>query len=1024
VVLAGTLLKHIGLYLIGLLFCSCAWSSGADLTLPQLNYKGWTVSEGAPREVSALAQTTDGTLWVGGSTGLSRFDGIRFVHYPQPADEPLQATDVSALTASPDGGLWIGFRFGGVSFLRAGRLTRYGEREGLPTGTVQAFVWDHDGTLWAASTGGLARLHGQRWQRIAGEAIPIALGALVDRDGTLWVATVGRVLARTAHEDHFREMAHWGDPGSDYPDNMPFVMSPDGRVWTWTNGGLTRMDSPTDPQPNGHRMLGWTGNFPAPLLLDRQGNLWLGGDAVRRVPSHELLSDPTPLQIEPPPHMENLTDESTGGSATALFEDREGNIWVGTEKGLGRFSHSNIIRAPLPPCSWRYVFAAGGAGTLWAACSPDFPSTVGFLLEIRNGTIVNQQDTGEFTAGYSDPDGSAWFGGAAGLGHTEHGHLVMTPWPEAVQMDVQAVVRDRAGALWVSLIHQGVFRLSNGRWLAHGGLKALAGMTPIVETVDGEGALWFGYTDNRIARVNGDKVELLDASRGLNVGNVTAIHASGKRVWIGGDLGFARFDGMRFVPILSASGSSFTGISGIIETRAGELWLNGIEGITHISRSEVERVSGDATHRVQIETFDHVDGVPGTAQQMRPIPSAIETTDGRLWFATTGGLVLIDPSRIVRNAPPPPVTVWSISSEGIRYPVVNTDLSLPIHTTQVQIDYTAGSLTTPEHLSFRYQLEGSDSEWQDAGSRREAYYTNLGPGQYTFRLVASNSEGVWNTSGAAVRFTILPAFYQTRWFYALCGLLCLALLAALYRVRMQQVSAHVRARLEGRLAERERIARELHDTLLQGMHGLILRFQAASDRIPERESARGLMERALERADELLNESRARVKDLRAPTSSGVELTHALAAAGEQLRLAHPVGFRATTAGAPRELHPIVRDEALLLGREALVNAFRHANASQIEADVFYGETELRMRVRDNGSGIDQTLLHGGQRVGHWGLVGMRERAKKLSANLDICSTQGTGTEIDLRVPAAVAYADSGHAPRRGGWWRTEEARL
>jgi signal transduction histidine kinase len=234
---------------------------------------------------------------------------------------------------------------------------------------------------------------------------------------------------------------------------------------------------------------------------------------------------------------------------------------------------------------------------------------------------------------------------------------------------------------------------------------------------------------------------------------------------------------------------------------------------------------------------------------------------------------------------------------------------------------------------------------------------------------------------------------------------------------MQQVSAHVRARLEERLAERERIARELHDTLLQGVQGLILRFQAATDRIPGCEPARALMERALERADEMLGESRARVKDLRTATSGVVELPQALAAEGEQLALAHPVQFRASTEGAPRQLHPIVREEALLLGREALANAFRHAKAGQIEADVSYGKTELRMRVRDNGSGIDQALLQAGGRVGHWGLLGMRERAEKLSAHLDIWSTQDAGTEIDLRVPAAVAYRESGRAQQRA-WWR------
>lgn len=1004
-------MKYICLYLVGLLFCDCAWSLGSDLTIPQLNQKEWTVGDGAPNEIFALAQTIDGTLWVGGTTGLSRFDGIRFVHYPQAPDEPLPSTNVSALTASPDGGLWIGFRFGGVAFLREGHLTRYGETEGVPGGTITGFVWDHDGALWVAALRGLARFHGGRWQRIASESISTALGALVDRDGTLWVASVGRVLARPARESSFREMAKWSDVGKEYRTNIPFAMSPDGKVWTWTSGRLTLMGAPTDSQQNGNRTFGWAGEAPVPLIFDGQGNLWLGGAVVRRLQSRELLSAPTA------PRMEDFPDESSDRAGSFLrvysfLEDREGNIWAGTENGLRRFSHSNIIRAPLPPCSGSYEFSSGDAGTLWVACSPYFPSTVGFVLEIRNGTIVHQEATADFTAAYGDPDGSVWFGGTAGLGHTEGGRVVITPWPEKVHTDVQALVRDRTGAIWLSIVRDGIFRLSDGRWSAYGALQGLPRTAAIVEAVDTAGALWFGYTNNRIARVNGDQVQLFDVSSGLNVGNVTAIHAAGKQVWVGGDLGFARFDGTRFVPILSSSGNPFAGISGIIETPGEELWLNGNAGIAHISRSEVERVIRAGARSARAETFDYVDGVPGTAMPMRPLPSAIQTTDGRLWFSTTGGLVLIDKTRIVRNTLPPPVTVWSINSDGVRYTAANADLRLPIHTTTLRIDYTAGTLTVPERVCFRYRLEGSDLGWQDAGNRREAFYTNLRPGRYTFRVIAANNDGVWNTSGAAVSFTILPAFYQTTWFYALCALTCGVLAAALYRARMQQVSAHVRARLEERLAERERIARELHDTLLQGVQGLILRFQAATNRIPEREPARDLMERALERADELLGESRARVKDLRAPIASAIELPQALAAEGEQLALTHPVPFRASTEGVPRELHPIVREEALLLGREALANAFRHANASRIEADVFYAETELRMRVRDNGIGIDQALIHTGERAGHWGLLGMRERAKKLSAQLDIWSTQNAGTEVDLRVPAAVAYRDSGRASR------------
>ena len=1001
-------MKHIGLYLTGLLFCHRAWPLESDLTLQQLNHTRWTVAQGAPSEVYGLAQTTDGTLWVGGARGLSRFDGIRFVHYPESADEPLQATHIATLAASPDGGLWIGFMSGGVSFLRDGHVTRYGEREGLPTGMVKTLFFDPDGTLWVAARGGLARLHGTRWQRIASESIPTTLGALVDRAGTLWVATDDRVLARTAREDHFREMAQRSGSGSGF---MPLALSSNGSVWAWTKGGLTRMDSPTDPRPEGHRMLGVAGE--SPLLFDREGNLWLGGEAIRRVPVREPLSD------SGPPRIESLTADSVG-SVDAYFEDREGNIWVGTDIGLDRLSHSNILRIPLPPCTRQYALAAGDAGSLWAAC-PNSPSTGGVVLEIRNGTVVHQQDTAGFTAGYHDPKGAVWFGGNTGLGHIEGGRVVMTPLPEQAADNVQALVRDRTGALWVSLIHKGVFRLSGGRWSAYGDLKTLPRAPAIVETADAEGVLWLGYTDNRIARVNGDEVQLFDAGRELNVGNVTAIQASGQYVWVGGSLGFARFDGTRFVPILSASGNALTGISGIVETPGPELWLNGFNGITHISRPEVERVIRDPSHRVQVETFDALDGVPGIAQQPTLTPSAIETSDGRVWFSTSGGLVLIDPARFVRNALPPPVTVWSISSDGVRYPAGTADLHLPIHTTTLRIDYTAGSLTIPERVSFRYKLEGSDPDWQDAGNRREALYTNLAPGRYTFRVVAANNDGLWSTSSASVSFTIRPAFYQTAWFYTPCALLCLGLLAALHRVRILQVRARVRARLEERLVERERTARELHDTLVQGVQGLILSFQAITNRIPGREPARALLEQTLERADDLLGESRAQIKDLHTPASSVVWLLpRALAAHGVRLALANPAKFRVSVAGMLRKLDPIVRQEILLLGREALANAFRHAKARRIEADVLYGDTELRVRVRDNGGGIDHTLLQAG---GHWGLLGMRERAKKLNAHLEIWSTRDAGTEIELRVPAEVAYEEP-EGPQQRTWWRLRKRSL
>jgi signal transduction histidine kinase len=394
--------------------------------------------------------------------------------------------------------------------------------------------------------------------------------------------------------------------------------------------------------------------------------------------------------------------------------------------------------------------------------------------------------------------------------------------------------------------------------------------------------------------------------------------------------------------------------------------------------------------------------MPGTPNAMRPLPSVIAGTDGRMWFAGSKGIAWIDPRHVMRNPLAPHVELQSIVVDGKTYEP-QAGLRLPIKPHDVQISYTALSLSIPERVQFRYRLHAG-APWQDAGTRRTAYFTDLDPGNYTFRVSASNNDGVWNETGAAIEFTIPPAFYQTRGFYVLCVLVCLAVLTVAYRVRVRQVAAQVRGRLEERLAERERIARDLHDTLLQGMQGLIWRFQAASDRIPPGEPARQLMEQSLDRADKLLEESRDKVKDLRPAASDAADLAQALAAEGEQFAKLHSATFAVSVQGVPRDLHPIVREEGFLIGREAMANAFRHAGAATIETEVTYGDGALHIRIRDDGRGISEAVLDAGGRPGHFGLLGMRERAKKLGAHLEVWSKPGAGTEIDLRVPAQVAY--------------------
>jgi len=572
---------------------------------------------------------------------------------------------------------------------------------------------------------------------------------------------------------------------------------------------------------------------------------------------------------------------------------------------------------------------------------------------------------------------------------------------------IQAITKDRAGRLWVSVVRGGVFYYADDKWTR-------VDDPPLTMSSDASSRVWLGYPGSRIKVIGPEPNSVLDLSLddGLDIGNVMAILPHGADTWIGGELGLARFDGNKFHAVTQSGGHQLPSVSGIAATAEGDLWLSSTAGAIKLAADEVQLLTSQPDYSVTVELFDFLDGMPGTPNAIRPLPSIAITSDGRLWFATTNGVVWIDPHHQRQNTLAPNVDVQTIVADGRTYEP-RAGVRLPTKARNVQISYTALSLSIPERVHFRYQL-GANEPWQDAGSRRTAYFTDLGPGDYAFRVIAANNDGVWNNVGATLEFAIPPAFYQTKWFYALCALALIAALVFAYRVRVRQVAAHVRDRLEGQLAERERIARDLHDTLLQGMQGLIWRFQAASDRIPPGEPARQLLEQSLDRADKLLEESRDKVKDLRPMSGAVADLAQALAAEGEQLTKLHSAQFRVSVQGAPRDLHPIVREEGFLIGREALANAFNHSAAANIEAEVTYGEHALQIRIRDDGRGISETVLDAGGRPGHFGLLGMRERAKQLGANIEVWSKPGAGTEIDVRVPAEVAYRPSQAATR--GW--------
>jgi len=390
-------------------------------------------------------------------------------------------------------------------------------------------------------------------------------------------------------------------------------------------------------------------------------------------------------------------------------------------------------------------------------------------------------------------------------------------------------------------------------------------------------------------------------------------------------------------------------------------------------------------------------------------PHIAKGRDGKLWFATYDGVTVIDPRDLRSNKVPPPVHVEQIVADRKTYEA-SSQVRLPPLVRDLQINYTALSLVAPEKNVFRYKLEGRDRDWQDAGNRRQAFYTDLDPGNYRFRVIAANNSGVWNEEGASLDLSIAPAYWQTNWFRALCVLAFIALLLALYLLRVRQLARHFNMTLDARVNERTRIARDLHDTLLQSFHGLLLRFQTALELWPSTQ-AKQVLASAIDQAAEAITEGRDAVQGLRSSTMETNELADAIRTVGEELAANeganHGVVLRVEAQGAPQPLHPIVRDEILRIAGEALRNAFRHAEAKQIEVELRYDVRDLRLRVRDDGKGIDPKVLSQGGREGHFGMHGMRERAKLIGGKLTVWSGLDSGTEVELSIPAAHAYASS-----------------
>ncbi|WP_454831044.1 sensor histidine kinase [Pseudoxanthomonas wuyuanensis] len=983
-------LRRLAWLALGLLSALPALALDRRLSLDQLHHTRWTISEGAPGDIRALAQTSDGYLWLGSSIGLYRFDGVAFERFEPEDGEPLPSDSISALLALPDNGLLIGSGSQGhTSVLRDGRLSHAGERSGF-SNRIRSFARDSDGRIWAATLNGLYRLEGTHWQR-ADPRQQRVYQVFAGRDGSVWTASVEGIfkLPPRARDDAFERL--------DLPVSFLglFAQSPDGTLWQADERlGLRR--------PEASDRGTWPWRNASAMAIDRDGALWLESDTgLNRIRFPENL--PPPAQAVPADLAESMPlSRLSGNGIRAMLEDREGNLWVSTIGGLDRFRNNVFFDVAQP----------GGGGGL----APADDGQV-WLASYYRGLLRSGRAHGYFpeagaqlTLIHRDHEGILWLGGQRrpSLLHYRQGRFGELPLPEGGEDRwVSALAKDAQGALWVSLYPPnlgGVYRYAGGVWRERGGIAGLPQQAADSLWFDQQQRLWLGYADNRVAMLEAGKVRSFDADDGLAVGDVQLIRSLGANVWFAGESGLARYANERFHSLRTADELGFRGVTGIVATGNGDLWLSQTAGVSHLPAAELAKSAADPRYRVQVRRFDYLDGIQGTPVQVAPRPTATQSDDGKLWF-TAGNLFWVDPERILRNPLPPPVIVRALTrNDGVRIASPRSGLELPQGTDNLRIDYTALSLTMPERVRFRYRLHGVDTQWQQAGTRREAFYTNLRPGKYRFHVIASNNDGVWNSEGATLDFSIAPAFHQTGWFLILCALAALGLLWMLYLLRLRRLTARLREQIGERHRERERIARELHDTLLQSVQGLILRFQALSDRLPDDEPVRSAMVRTLDRADEVLAEGRKRVMDLRAGAGGIGELSAALSAVGDELGQTSATVCLVQYEGTPYRLNPLVQDELYRIGREALLNAFQHADARQVTVRVIYGRRALRLSVCDNGHGLPEAVLQARGKPGHWGLSGMQERAGRIGAAFKLDSAVGGGTCIELEVPAGDAY--------------------
>lgn len=987
--------------LLGFMLSCFACSSASARISDEMDHRRWTASDQGPSAVGALAQTADGYLWLGTHDSLYNFDGFEFEKFIP--DDGEQLGVVSALLSTTNG-LWVGFRAGGARLINPDGVMQAVE-PGLPDGVIYDLAEDPLGHVWAAADEGLARYDGTRWRRVGNDTGFVgrhARAVHVDADGYLWVASEEEIYMRPPGATRFIAT------GIQSQSISQIASSSSGEVWI-TDRSRERL---LRVVKTGYATIEFEEKrtlAARSIVLNEEAGAWLGtwGGGVQHLPTGSA-------QDESPDGRASIgsftaRDGLSSDHVLAQLVDRDGTLWVGTDAGLDRLKPKTLSPLPLLDGAGSHALAVGESGELWVGSSNGQlvrlwgNGHATFELGMPITTLINSEQYGLLS------------GGSQGIfSVSANGPERIAPFPvESNPVSaIRAMAVGKEGDIWASVNREGLFVWADQQWTRMEPVSdSDRQVMPVSASRDQAGNLWFGYRDNLLVSFDGQQFERWGDTEGLSIGHVTAMLHLPERTWVGGQHGLAYLNDGRFHHLDLPAAESFQNIYGLVAVPVQknhgdsgvDIWVHSRGGIFRLPAAEVEQaIAGGET--LSYSSHDQIGRLPMDPFKVLPLPTAVYTPDGSLWFATGHGVAHIDPYTSMEALQPSTVTIKGLSADGSDFDISAGVVRLAAAPQRLFINYSALNLSTPETQRFQYRLNGHDTEWVDAGRSRQAVYSRLRQGNYEFQVRAFDESGLFNLSEAALTVVIPQVFYLRPGFMLTFASLMVGLMFWASRVNVQREKAILRTRLEERFQERERIARELHDTLLQSVQGMMLSFQAVADSLPEESRARHSMERALNRAEQVMAEGRDRISGLRGLIAPLEDLVTAFQALPLEYGDTASALVCVSNTGTPQALRNEARDAFYQIGREAVFNALRHAQASKITITFSYAPDTFEMLIADDGVGIDPLYQRLRGRPEHGGLRGIYERASRIDASLAIFSNAREGTRIRLALPGAAAY--------------------